>query len=103
MGTYGRGIWITNIGVLRELNETVLGEDMHFFPVQPRSRRNEGAVGNYRLLGDRQLVTPNEPNGLVLVYYLKEQPKEKVTLTINGADGATLRTLEERTKPVSIG
>jgi photosystem II stability/assembly factor-like uncharacterized protein len=98
VGTYGRGIWIINIGVLRELNETVLSEDVHFFSVQPRSRRNEGAVGNYRLLGDRQLVTPNEPNGLVLVYYLKEQPKEKVTLTINGADGATLRTLEGTNK-----
>ncbi|HWP55912.1 MAG TPA: hypothetical protein VN476_17410, partial [Pyrinomonadaceae bacterium] len=98
VGTYGRGIWITNIGVLRELNETVLSEDMHFFAVQPRSRRNEGAVGNYRLLGDRQLVTPNEPNGLVLVYYLKEQSKERVTLTINGADGVTLRTLEGTNK-----
>jgi len=98
VGTYGRGIWITNIGVLRELNETVLSEDIHFFSVQPRSRRNESAVGNYRLLGDRQLVTPNEPNGLVLVYYLKDQTKEKVTLTINGADGTTLRTLEGTNK-----
>ena len=98
VGTYGRGIWITNIAVLRELNETVLNEDVHFFSVQPRSRRNEGAVGNYRLLGDRQLVTPNEPNGLMLVYYLKEQTKEKVTLTIGGAEGATLRTLEGTNK-----
>src|SRR5215470_16285942 len=62
VGTYGRGIWITNIAVLRELNDSVLNEDIHFFPVQSRSRRSEGAVGNYRLLGDRQLVTPNEPN-----------------------------------------
>ena len=94
VGTYGRAIWITNIAALREFNDAVLSEDMHFFSVQPRSRRQEGAVGNYRLLGDRQLVTPNEPNGLALVYYLKEQPKEKVTLTVAGAEGRTLRTLE---------
>jgi hypothetical protein len=99
VGTYGRGIWVTNIAVLRELSEAVLNEDVHFFQVQPRSRRNEGAVGNYRLLGDRHLVTPNEPNGLALVYYVKEQPKDKVTITVNGAGGATLRTLEGTTKP----
>jgi photosystem II stability/assembly factor-like uncharacterized protein len=98
VGTYGRGIWITNVAVLRELNETVLSEDMHFFSVQSRSRRREGAVGNYRLLGDRNLVTPNEPNGLALVYYLKEATKDKVTLTVAGAEGATLPTLEGTNK-----
>ncbi len=94
VGTYGRGIWITNIAVLREFNDSVVSEDVHFFPVQPRSRRNEGAVGNYRLLGDRQVVTPNEPNGLALLYYLKEPAKEKVTLTVSSATGTTVRTLE---------
>ena len=46
------------------------------------------------MLGDRYLTTPNEPNGLALVYYLREQPKEKVTLMIAEADGKTLRTIE---------
>jgi len=83
---------------LREINDTVLNEDVHFFKVQSRSRRNEGAVGNYRLLGDRNLTTPNEPNGLELFYYLKDQAKEKVTLTVNSG-GTTLRTLDGTTKP----
>ena len=98
VGTYGRAIWITNIAVLREFSDAVLSEDVHFFSVQPRSRRQEGAVGNYRLLGDRHLVTPNEPNGLSFIYYLKEEPKEKVTLTVTGSDGITLRTLEGTNK-----
>jgi len=93
-GTYGRGIWITNVAVLREFNDAVLNEDVHFFSVQPKSRRNEGAVGNYRLLGDRPIITPNEPNGLALLYYFKEQPKKKVTITISETGGATPRTLE---------
>jgi len=97
-GTYGRGIWITNIAPLRELSDAVLNEEAHFFQVQPRSLRNEGALGNYRLLGDRHLVTPNEANGLTLVYYLKEQPKEKVAITLSAAGGATLRTLEVTAK-----
>jgi photosystem II stability/assembly factor-like uncharacterized protein len=98
VATYGRGIWITNVGVLREFNEKMLSEDVHFFSVQPQSRRQEGAVGNYRLLGDRIIVTPNDPNGIALIYYLKEPSKEKVTLTISGSDGATLRTLEGTNK-----
>ena len=98
VGTYGRGIWITNVAVVREINERVLSEDVHFFAVQPRSRRQEGAIGNYRLLGDRHLVTPNDPNGLALIYYLKEPAKEKVTLTITGADAKALRTIEGTNK-----
>lgn len=94
VGTYGRGIWITNIAVLREFSNELVNEDVHFFSVRPKSRRNEGALGNYRLLGDRLLVTPNEPNGLELVYFLKEESKEKVTIAVTAAGGATLRTLE---------
>ena len=71
---------------------------MHFFSVQPRARRNEGALGNYRLYGDRQLVTPNEPNGLTFVYYLKQQTTEKVTVSVAAPGGATVRRLEGTTK-----
>src|SRR5262249_12265349 len=40
-----------------------------------------------------------EPNGLALLYYLKEQPKEKITLTVATTAGTTLRTLEGSSKP----
>ena len=93
-GTFGRGIWITNIAALRELSDAVLSEDVHFFSVQPKARRNEGALGGYRLAGDRQLVTANDPNGLAFVYYLREQTKEKVLIAIANPAGATIRTLE---------
>lgn len=98
VGTYGRGIWVTNIAPLRELNDAVLSEEVHFFAVQPKRKRNELALGNYRLFGDRLLVTPNDVNGSTFVYYLKQQPKEKVTIAIAQADGATLRTLDGSVK-----
>ena len=98
VGTFGRGIWITNIALLREVSESVLNEDVHFFAVQPRARRNEGALGNYRLYGDRHLVTPNEPNGLTFVYYLKQQTAEKVAVSVTAPGGATVRRLEGTTK-----
>ncbi|HMV85154.1 MAG TPA: hypothetical protein PLD20_11755 [Blastocatellia bacterium] len=97
VGTYGRGIWVTDITPLREWRQAMAAE-AYLFAVEPKSRRREGALGNYRLYGDRLAVTPNEPNGLVFVYYLKEAAKEKVTLTVTDAGGKTVRTLDGATK-----
>ena len=77
-GTYGRGIWVTNIVPLRGFKD-----DAVLLPIRPFTRRNnEGAWGNFRLYGDRPLTTPNEPNAIVIMYYLK-QPAQ-VTLTVAG-------------------
>lgn len=94
VGTFGRGIWVTDITPLREMNESLLSEDAHFFGVRPRAWRREGALGNYRLHGDRLVVTQNEPNGMIFAYYLKEQVKDKVTLTVADASGKIIRTLD---------
>lgn len=97
-GTYGRGIWVTNIAPLREITPTTLDKAVHFFAVQPRARRAAGALGNYRLYGDRLMTTPNEPNGLTLVYYLKEAVQEKVVLTVAEPGGTAIRTLDGTAK-----
>jgi photosystem II stability/assembly factor-like uncharacterized protein len=98
VGTYGRGIWVTDITPLREMKVALQSADAHFFAIEPKARRREGALGNYRLYGDRLAVTPNEPNGLTFVYYLEEQAKDKVTLTVADASGKTIRTLDGATK-----
>ncbi|MGH9939883.1 MAG: VPS10 domain-containing protein [Blastocatellia bacterium] len=98
VGTYGRGVWVTDIEPLREMNAALQSADAYFFAIEPKAQRREGALGNYRLYGDRLAVTPNEPNGLTLVYYLKEVVKEKVTLTVTDASGKTIRTLDGTTK-----
>jgi hypothetical protein len=98
VGTYGRGVWVTDITPLREMNEESLAGDAHFIAVRPRAWRREGALGNYRLYGDRLAVTQNEPNGLTFNYYLREAPREKVTLTVADASGKTIRTLNGTAK-----
>ena len=98
VGTYGRGIWVTDITPLREMNAALQSQDAYFFAVEPKARRREGALGNYRLYGDRLAVTQNEPNGITFVYYLKEQATEKVTLTVADATGKTIRTLDGTTR-----
>jgi photosystem II stability/assembly factor-like uncharacterized protein len=94
VGTYGRGAWVTNILPLREMKPAVLDEALHFFKVRPGARRTEGAWGNYDLYGDRYVVTPNEPNGLVFTYYLKDKAPAKATVTIVDAFGKTIRRME---------
>ncbi len=98
VGTYGRGIWVTDITPLREMQKALQSSEAYLFAIEPKARRREGALGNYRLYGDRLAVTPNEPNGLTFVYYLKEAAPDKVTLTLTDASGKTIRTLDGATK-----
>jgi hypothetical protein len=72
VGTFGRSIWITDISPLRELTEEVLAKPIHFFAVEPRSQFQASGWGNYKLYGDRQIATPNEPEGLAFNFYLRD-------------------------------
>ncbi|HUA63946.1 MAG TPA: hypothetical protein VML19_34690 [Verrucomicrobiae bacterium] len=74
VGTYGRGVWVTNIVPLRGMGGDFLKSDAALLPVRSFAQMHEGAWGNYRLLGDRHPSTPNEPNGMVIAYYLKLTP-----------------------------
>jgi hypothetical protein len=94
VGTFGRGLYIANIALVRELDEETLARDLAFFRVRPRARRVEGAVGNYRLSGDRYVVTENEPNGLVFDYRLREKAEGKAKATITDREDKVVRTLE---------
>ncbi|HEX4951388.1 MAG TPA: hypothetical protein VFZ34_32320 [Blastocatellia bacterium] len=97
VGTYGRGIWVTDITPLREMQKAVQS-DAYLFSIEPKARRREGALGNYRLYGDRLAVTQNEPNGLTFAYYLKQAATDKVTLTVTDTSGKTIRTFDGATK-----
>ena len=46
------------------------------------------------MAGDRELATPNELNAVAFVYYLKDEAKGKVAITVAKPDGAVIRTLE---------
>jgi len=76
VGTYGRGIWVTNIVPMRGMGGDFLTSDAALLPIRSFAQRHEGAWGNYRLLGDRHPSTPDEPNGMVVRFYLKTAPPE---------------------------
>ena len=95
VGTYGRGLFVTNVAPMQELTEKVLAEDFYFFAVRPKAQRFDRTFGgNYHLYGDRHLATPNEPNEIVINYYLKNETKEKVKVTISDSYGKIIKTLD---------
>ncbi len=99
VGTYGRGIFITDISPLQELKEDVLEKDIHLFSVEPKVQWTTRPWGNYDLYGDRHLSTPNEPNAIVIDYYLKNKAKEKAKITITDPYGKILNQLNGTTDP----
>ena len=93
-GTYGRGIWVVDIAPIREMSNENLSQGVWLFAVKPKPIRRDGAQGNYRLLGDTFPLTPNEPNGLLIYYYLRQDATQPVSITIADSTGKVVRTLQ---------
>jgi hypothetical protein len=72
IGTYGRALWTGDITPLQELSADVLAKDAHLFDLEPKARYGFSTQGmNYHLFGDKFLEVPNEPEGLVINYFVK--------------------------------
>jgi len=91
-GTYGRGAWVVDIAPIREMTEENL-RGLYLFTVKPKPIRRDGAQGNYRLLGDGFPSTPNEPNGLLIYYYLNQDAAQPVTVKVTDQSSTVVRTL----------
>lgn len=91
VGTYGRGIWIADISFLEEMTPSILNKSVHLFNVEPKYQyipRTFG--GNYQLYGDRHIKAPNDPNGLVINFYVKNDVQDSATVRIQTAEGKTV-------------
>jgi hypothetical protein len=102
VGSYGRGVWVTNVSPLQELRQEVLDTDFHLFdivskPIDYSSQR--ARWGNYHMTGDNHLRTPNERPGMPIFYYIKEKRQESLTLTILDCDGNAVAKLKTKTEP----
>jgi hypothetical protein len=56
------------------------------------------AATNYQLYGDRYVRTPNEPDALAIVYYVRDGGAS-ATVTVTGAGGSVVTTLQGPAKP----
>lgn len=94
MGTHGRGIIIIDdISPLREINQEVLAENVHFFKNKPTVIFEEGSFsGSFG--AETQFVGQNPSRAVQLKYYLKKRHTfGKMSLEIQDLDGNVLSEL----------
>ena len=94
LGTYGRAFWVGDVTPLQELSEELLDKPAYLFDIEPRARYGFGTQGmNYHLFGDKYLEVPNEPEALVVNYYLKTDAPEEARITVADSAGNMVREL----------
>jgi photosystem II stability/assembly factor-like uncharacterized protein len=94
LATYGRALWTGDITPLRELTADLAGRNAYLFDIEPRARYGFGTQGmNYHLFGDKFLEVPNEPEALVLNYYVKADGGADAKITVTDPSGKTIRQL----------
>jgi hypothetical protein len=96
IGTYGRGLYITNISWLQQMKPEVLDSEAWFFNIQSKPVRNTSEAaywGNNRLMGDNHLFTANEPNGLRFDYWLRKELKDNPEFYIYDLKGKAIDTI----------
>jgi photosystem II stability/assembly factor-like uncharacterized protein len=95
LATYGRGLWTGDVSFMPELTPEVLNSNAHLFDIKPKARYGFGSQGmNYELYGNKYLTVPNEPEAIVINYYLKADQAAGAKITITDAAGATVRTID---------
>ncbi len=95
LGTYGRALWTGDITPLQELTPAVLDRPAHLFDIEPRARYGFGTQGmNYHLFGDKFLQVPNEPEALVINYYLRADSTEPARIRLADSSGRLLREMQ---------
>ncbi len=92
VGTHGRGIFVTDITPLQEMNAELLQKDAHLFKVEPKTQWQY--KGGKNIEGDRQFIVPNEPIGLVINYYLKAKTDAKPSIVITDPYGTEFASMK---------
>lgn len=96
VGTYGRGLWVTDVAPFREMTDSILNQQFYLFDIEPKPQFNysqRSEWGNYNMMGDNHLRTENEPNGLEVYYYLK---------TVEDRDQVLLRITDQNDKTTDV-
>ena len=94
VATYGRGLFVMDVTWLREVSEEMLGRDAHLFSPEPGGERRDDPWGNYELYGDRHITTPNEPEGIVVTYYLRTDATVTPRVRVADRDGREVRAID---------
>ena len=97
VATHGRGFWIMdNISSLRQITPEVASAPVHLFEVAPALRLLRGGRGWTEMKSSN--VGRNPPRGVMIEYYLAQEPAGEVTLTITDADGEIIQQFSSRSE-----
>jgi photosystem II stability/assembly factor-like uncharacterized protein len=94
LGTYGRGLFVGDITHLQQLSAEVLGKPLHLFAVEPRAPYGFRAQGNYHLFGHKYIEVPNEPDALVINYFLRDKQDGGAQITVADLKGQQVAQLK---------
>ncbi len=98
-GTRGRSIWaLEGLATLRGL-DAVRVQGAALLPVAPAYRFGADTRWDFLVPG----AIPNPPIGAVISYWLKDAPKDPITLEITDASGAVVRTLSSVARTAKYG
>ncbi|MDQ6829862.1 MAG: hypothetical protein M3081_13465, partial [Gemmatimonadota bacterium] len=91
LATHGRGLYILDDATALQQLGPAMGSDVTLFDIRPAVRwsmwNRDGNLGQKRWAGQ------NPPDGALITYYLKTQPKAEVNVTIAASDGKMVRRL----------
>ncbi len=94
LGTYGRGIFVGDISPLQQLTAATLDKTVHLFDIEPRARYGFNAIGNFDLYGSRYIEVPNEPEALIVNYYLKADATGQARVSLTDVTGHVVRQID---------
>ncbi len=87
LATHGRSFWILDdVSPLRQFADSVAAEDLHLYKPTTAYRVHSGDAPARLVFAGK-----NPPNGAVIYYYVKEAPKQEVTIEIMDAAGNAVR------------
>jgi hypothetical protein len=87
---------VTDISPLQEFNNEVLDKDVHLFKIEPKIQWTSRFRGRH--FGQRQFRAPNEPSGMVVYYYLRNEISDKVEVKIMDLSGKEINSINGNTK-----
>ena len=94
VATHGRAFWILDdISPLRQADASTVSAEAHLFAPATAVRSRM-----YHVRRRRSAIGENPPNGALLYYYLKEEPKEAIKIEVLDGSGKVIRTLTSAEK-----
>ncbi|HUQ70385.1 MAG TPA: hypothetical protein VM165_12720, partial [Planctomycetaceae bacterium] len=95
VATHGRSVYIADdISPLQQLTPAVRSADAALFDLRPAVAWLNDQQNNQQVTGQKVFIGENAPRGAAINYYLKANASGDVKITIAGANGAIIRTLD---------